>query len=126
MRDAKRFFCTLCPYMSKTKLNVRVHMLSHTGEKPFSCASCSFAATTKSALIAHMRTHTGEKPFGCASCSFAATTKSALIAHKQQHKAQPWMPMFGPTRARRSRTRVAYAWMSRQRSRCILTARVRA
>ena len=73
--------CPDCLYSTIYKSNLRVHMMTHSGEKPHKCSECSYATIDKSHLRVHMRTHSGEKPYKCSDCSYAAAQKSDLKVH---------------------------------------------
>ncbi|KAK5637826.1 hypothetical protein RI129_000188 [Pyrocoelia pectoralis] len=63
----KKFPCTYCgKKFSNDKL--RLHMRSHTNEKPYPCEQCPARFTTGTSLKRHRLSHTGEKPFICDVC----------------------------------------------------------
>lgn len=56
-------------------------------EKPVHrCNICNRGFLNKSNIKVHLRTHTGEKPFRCEVCSKAFRQKAHLIKHQQIHK----------------------------------------
>jgi hypothetical protein len=56
-------------------------------EKPVHrCNICNRGFLNKSNIKVHLRTHTGEKPFRCEVCSKAFRQKAHLIKHQQMHR----------------------------------------
>ncbi|XP_018023180.1 longitudinals lacking protein, isoforms H/M/V isoform X2 [Hyalella azteca] len=47
--------CTLCPYTSFKKYNVKSHVMMHLNIKPFSCIYCSYRSVFKKDVLKHTR-----------------------------------------------------------------------
>ena len=82
---------SMCGICGKSVVDMRKHMLTHSGEKRHQCILCGSCFTIASSLTVHMRTHTGERPFGCDECGKRFTTRSHLTVHRRKHtREQPY------------------------------------
>ncbi|KAI1697035.1 zinc-finger double domain-containing protein [Ditylenchus destructor] len=81
----KKFKCDQCSYAAANKRDLKVHKLTHTGEKPHKCSQCSYACSKVCNLKRHMATSHSRverpKPFQCDQCNFAATSSCDLKRH---------------------------------------------
>ncbi|XP_063706937.1 zinc finger protein 585A-like isoform X2 [Culicoides brevitarsis] len=86
----KNHFCEYCPKSFKTKLSLKVHIRSHTNERPFVCSECKMSFKTYSAISSHQAVHSKEKKFECyvSECSFRTTTKANLKIHERTHSQE--------------------------------------
>ncbi|XP_064381799.1 histone-lysine N-methyltransferase PRDM9-like isoform X1 [Halichondria panicea] len=80
--------CTYCSYQTAISGNLKLHIQTHTGEKPYNCHVCGRGFSTKQNLGIHLRTHTGEKPYNCHVCGRGFSTKQNLGIHLRTHTGE--------------------------------------
>lgn len=83
----KQWVCHMCGHSSKSKDNLRHHMVMH-GEKKHKCKFCEKSFHLKIGLVQHIRVHTGEKPYECHVCGTAFKTIGSLKAHTLIHTGE--------------------------------------
>ncbi|KAH8408053.1 hypothetical protein KR222_002618, partial [Zaprionus bogoriensis] len=77
----KTIQCPHCPKAFRTRNDLKIHSLVHSGERPHGCPHCERRFARKGDLIAHIRTHTGERPYECPHCP----KKFVQSTHMKQH-----------------------------------------
>lgn len=67
MRDIflKSKFLFRCGKSFKLKAALKLHMITHSEEKPYKREHCKKNFNCNSNLKSHMRTHSGEEPYKC-------------------------------------------------------------
>ena len=79
-----QFLCEMCPYVSKEKAKLKLHILNiHTKDedKPFHCTTCGKGLATLQRLRQHEITHTSLRPHKCDFCGKDFNDKSNLTSH---------------------------------------------
>ncbi|KFP76904.1 Zinc finger and BTB domain-containing protein 48, partial [Acanthisitta chloris] len=82
-RSEQAFACSVCPEVFKRRMELRLHMVSHTGEMPYKCSSCSQQFMQKKDLQSHMiKLHGAPKPHACSTCSKCFLSRTELRLHE--------------------------------------------
>ncbi|XP_037927820.1 zinc finger protein 62-like [Teleopsis dalmanni] len=80
---SKHHQCTVCNTVFTTGSSLKVHLRTHTKEKPFECTFCLKRFTRNSLLKVHLRTHTKEKS------NYHKNYKSQVhIERKHEHRTK--------------------------------------
>jgi len=86
----KPFKCTLCDKQFLQKLGLQYHMNTHNGKKRHEDKLCSLCgkSVTANYMPIHMRMHSGEKPFECSICFKRFPKKINLEGHMRSHTGE--------------------------------------
>ncbi|XP_040832095.1 zinc finger protein 296 [Ochotona curzoniae] len=76
--------CSVCKKTLSSFSNLKVHMRSHTGERPYACDQCPYACAQSSKLNRHKKTH--RQPLSSSPCEAQA---SAAPPEPAAHAAAP-------------------------------------
>ena len=91
----KPFNCQYCGKGFSVKCNLKAHLETHKSvdARSFKCSQCSHTATTEPLLRLHMHSHTGERPYVCDLCGESYRRPSNLRRHKKNMcKLRPGAP----------------------------------
>jgi len=81
------FKCEQCGKKLKTRFTAKIHVFSHTKERPFSCKNCGQCFSHRSTLVNHRKIHK-EPEFQCPNCLAWFARKANLKRHlRVVHKA---------------------------------------
>ena len=80
----KFFPCSVCGIQSSTSGKLKIHMRSHTNEKPFQCSFCSFSFKQRSVLTIHEFTHVKNSKFKCDRCDKCFPIRSKYLLHMKR------------------------------------------
>ena len=79
----RTYMCQFCAAEFKTKSQVAVHEMDHTGQRPFSCGQCHKQFKDKYQLMKHERLHTGLLPYTCQFCGKGFSTPYNMQCHER-------------------------------------------
>ncbi|XP_031635421.1 zinc finger protein OZF-like [Contarinia nasturtii] len=86
VKHGKKHKCTFCNYVTSHKGSLKIHIRTHTGEKPFACEICGKAFARKPHLNRHKKTHAAEFPFCCSKCRQGFAHEIDKIDHERECK----------------------------------------
>lgn len=100
-KSLAKYSCPICK-KAFTKVSLRNHIRSHTGERPFPCAKCLVPFSRRSDLNAHQKECTAstssgwseglgrKRSFVCSECNSAFYTKHSLRQHMLRHAGKKY------------------------------------
>lgn len=83
--DERPFECSTCGKRFRQLPHLQDHERIHSGLRPFCCWICGKSFSVAARLTEHARTHSGEKPYPCPHCPAAFRARANLAKHIQTH-----------------------------------------
>ncbi|KAL9704271.1 hypothetical protein quinque_007789 [Culex quinquefasciatus] len=82
--------CHLCKKEFAWPKSLKIHLRTHTGERPYECEICGKSFTRSDSLKAHRNTHGDVRVLQCHLCDATFVNGSGLIRHqKTEHGIEP-------------------------------------
>ncbi|XP_058840640.1 zinc finger protein ZFP2-like isoform X2 [Topomyia yanbarensis] len=79
--NVKNFSCEICFKSFKYNVQLRIHMRTHSGERPHTCEICHRGFSQLSNLRSHRKVHSKVKPYKCQLCLKSFTMLDNLSVH---------------------------------------------
>ena len=80
--------CHICHKSNMTLSGLKIHLLTHTGEKPYLCTVCDKRFTCSSNLKKHQRIHNKDYIYECEVCGKTCSDPSNMKKHMTVHSGE--------------------------------------